>query len=185
MRGCRKLTIDYAISAVKVAQRRSSSAECPESQWRRPNSRSRWSPCSRTIYAYLLHDRASGATAIVDPSEAEPMLKAAAARGWTITHVLDTHHHNDHCGGNLGIKKATGAKVVGPAYDRERIPGIDVAVDEQIRLRLRRASCGRAVHSRPYPGTYRVPLRRIPRPCSAATPCSRSVAAGCSRARPM
>jgi hydroxyacylglutathione hydrolase len=82
-------------------------------------------------YAYLIHDNASGATAILDPSEAEPGLQAAAARGWTITHVLDTHHHNDHCGGNLGIKQATGAKVVGPAYDRDRIPGIDIAVDEE------------------------------------------------------
>jgi hydroxyacylglutathione hydrolase len=88
-------------------------------------------PMLKDNYAYLLHDRASGATAILDPSEAEPGLKAAAARGWTITHVLDTHHHNDHCGGNLGIKKKAGAKVVGPAYDRERIPGIDLAVDEQ------------------------------------------------------
>ena len=88
-------------------------------------------PMLKDNYAYLLHDRASGATAIVDPSEAEPGMKAAKARGWTITHVLDTHHHNDHCGGNLGIKKATSAKVVGPAYDRERIPGIDIAVDEQ------------------------------------------------------
>jgi hydroxyacylglutathione hydrolase len=82
-------------------------------------------------YAYLLHDEASGATAILDPSEAQPALDAAAARGWTISHILDTHHHHDHCGGNLGIKQATGAKVVGSAYDRERIPGIDLAVDEQ------------------------------------------------------
>jgi hydroxyacylglutathione hydrolase len=88
-------------------------------------------PMLKDNYAYLIHDNASGATAILDPSEAEPGLKAAAARGWTITHVLDTHHHNDHCGGNLGIKKKTGAKVVGPAYDRERIPGLDIAVDEQ------------------------------------------------------
>ena len=88
-------------------------------------------PMLKDNYAYLIHDGPSGATAILDPSEAEPGLKAASSRGWTITHVLDTHHHNDHCGGNLGIKKATGAKVVGPAYDRERIPGIDIAVDEQ------------------------------------------------------
>ena len=82
-------------------------------------------------YAYLIHDKASGATAILDPSEAKPGLDAAAKRGWKISHVLDTHHHNDHCGGNLGIKQATGAKVVGPAYDKDRIPGIDLPVDEK------------------------------------------------------
>lgn len=88
-------------------------------------------PLLRDNYGYLLHDPATGTTGAVDPSEAQPMLDAAAARGWKISHILNTHHHNDHCGGNLGIKQATGAKVVGPAYDRDRIPGIDVAVDEK------------------------------------------------------
>ena len=88
-------------------------------------------PLLRDNYGYLLHDPATGTTGAVDPSEAQPMLDAAAARGWKITHVLNTHHHNDHCGGNLGIKQATGATIVGPAYDRARIPGIDVAVDEE------------------------------------------------------
>lgn len=87
-------------------------------------------------YAYLLHDSKSKETAIVDPSEAAPVLAAASARGWRLTHVLNTHHHPDHSGGNLGIKQATGCKVVGPAPDRERIPGIDVALDEGGRFRL-------------------------------------------------
>jgi hydroxyacylglutathione hydrolase len=88
-------------------------------------------PMLKDNYAYLIHDKTSGATAILDPSEAAPGVAAADSLGWNLTHVLDTHHHNDHCGGNLGIKKATGAKVVGPAYDRDRIPGIDIAVDEK------------------------------------------------------
>jgi hydroxyacylglutathione hydrolase len=87
-------------------------------------------------YGYLLHDPKSEETAIVDPSEATPVLEAAAARGWRLTHILNTHHHPDHSGGNLGIKQATGAKVVGPAPDRERIPGIDVALGEGERFRL-------------------------------------------------
>ena len=87
-------------------------------------------PLLKDNYGYLIHDAATGATAALDPSEAQPMLDAAAARGWRISHVLNTHHHHDHSGGNVGIKQATGAKVVGPAYDRDRIPGIDVAVDE-------------------------------------------------------
>ena len=87
-------------------------------------------------YGYLLHDPSSKETAIVDPSEAAPVLEAAAARGWKLTHILNTHHHPDHSGGNLGIKQATGAKVVGPAPDRERIPGIDVALGEGERFRL-------------------------------------------------
>ena len=81
-------------------------------------------------YVYLAHDRASGATAVVDPAVAGPVLDAAAGRGWQISHILNTHHHGDHVGGNLEIKQATGAKVIGPAYDRARIPGLDQAVDE-------------------------------------------------------
>jgi len=87
-------------------------------------------------YGYLLHDPKSGETAIVDPSEAAPVLEAAAARGWRLSYILNTHHHPDHSGGNLGIKQATGATVVGPAPDRERIPGIDQALGEGERFRL-------------------------------------------------
>jgi hydroxyacylglutathione hydrolase len=87
-------------------------------------------------YGYLLHDPVSKETAIVDPSQAEPVLAAAKARGWRLDYVLNTHHHPDHSGGNLGIKQETGCRVVGPAPDRDRIPGIDIALDEGERFRL-------------------------------------------------
>ncbi|HXM71063.1 MAG TPA: hydroxyacylglutathione hydrolase, partial [Thermoanaerobaculia bacterium] len=70
------------------------------------------------------------AVGVVDPSEAAPVEAALSARGWTLTHILNTHHHWDHTGGNPALKAATGAVVVGPKADRERIPAIDVAVDE-------------------------------------------------------
>ena len=87
-------------------------------------------PCLRDNYAYLLHCTKTGATAALDPSEAEPVLAAAAAKGWTISHVLNTHHHWDHVGGNGGIKAATGARVIGPEPDRGRIPELDETVAE-------------------------------------------------------
>ncbi len=93
-------------------------------------------PLLKDNYAYLLRDPASGATGVVDPSEAQPVLAAAAAKGWEISHVLNTHHHWDHTGGNLEIQRATGCTVVGPAPDRDRVPGIDVAVDEGEKFRL-------------------------------------------------
>lgn len=79
-------------------------------------------------YVYLAHDSASGETAVIDPAVAEPVLAAAADRGWTITQVLNTHWHPDHVGGNLAIVAATGAKVTGPSGEAARIPGIDRAV---------------------------------------------------------
>jgi hydroxyacylglutathione hydrolase len=68
--------------------------------------------------------------AVVDPSEAAPVRAALARKGWALTHILNTHHHLDHCGGNLDLKRETGATIVGPGKDADRIPGIDVGVDE-------------------------------------------------------
>jgi hydroxyacylglutathione hydrolase len=81
-------------------------------------------------YVYLAHDRASGETAVIDPAVAEPVLAAAAAKGWKITQILNTHWHPDHVGGNDAIVTATGAKVTGPKAEAERIPHIGRLVSE-------------------------------------------------------
>ena len=87
-------------------------------------------PCLRDNYAYLIRDVATDAVGIVDPSEADPVFAALDETGWELTHILNTHHHPDHTGGNEALKAKTGARVVGPAADRDRIPAIDDAVDE-------------------------------------------------------
>ena len=87
-------------------------------------------------YVYLARCRASGATAVIDPAVAAPVLAEADRLGWRITHILNTHHHGDHVGGNLEIQRATGCTIVGPKADRDRIPGIDVEVDEGDSTRL-------------------------------------------------
>jgi hydroxyacylglutathione hydrolase len=86
-------------------------------------------PCLSDNYAYLV--KSGDFCAVVDPSEAAPVRAALKARGWRLTHILNTHHHPDHCGGNLELKAETGAKVVGPGKDAARIPGIDVGVTEE------------------------------------------------------
>ncbi len=87
-------------------------------------------------YIWLAHDPASGATAVVDPAVADAPIQRAAELGWRITHILNTHHHGDHVGGNLEIKAATGCTIVGPRADAARIPGIDVQVGDGDRYRL-------------------------------------------------
>ncbi|MBN2751111.1 MAG: hydroxyacylglutathione hydrolase, partial [Rhodospirillaceae bacterium] len=72
----------------------------------------------------------TGATAVVDPSEAEPVLAAAEAQGWTITTILITHHHADHIGGISAIRAATHCQVIAPLADLHRIPDVDLAVSE-------------------------------------------------------
>lgn len=81
-------------------------------------------------YVWLARDTATGRTAVIDPAVAEPVLAAAAARGWTITDIFNTHWHPDHTGGNAAIKAATGAHVTGPAGEAAKIPGLDRAVAE-------------------------------------------------------
>src|SRR5690606_34441098 len=93
-------------------------------------------PALRDNYLWLAHDTATKATAVVDPAEAEPVLAALGARGWRLTHIRNTHHHSDHVGGNMALKKATGCTIVGPRADAARIPGIDVQVGEGDTYRL-------------------------------------------------
>ena len=85
-------------------------------------------PCLQDNYAYLID--AGGFCAVVDPSEPEPVVAALKREGLTLTHILNTHHHSDHTGGNRALKTAFGAQVVGPAGDAGRIPGIDIGVRE-------------------------------------------------------
>lgn len=87
-------------------------------------------------YVYLLHCPQTDACAVVDPAVGPPVLDAATAKGWRLTHILNTHHHADHTGANLALKTATGCTIVGPAADAARIPGIDVALADGQRYAL-------------------------------------------------
>jgi hydroxyacylglutathione hydrolase len=87
-------------------------------------------------YVWLVHEPVSGETAVVDPAVAEPVLAAAAARGWRISQIWNTHWHPDHTGGNEEIKRATGCIVTAPAAEAARIPTLDRAVGEGDKVRL-------------------------------------------------
>lgn len=87
-------------------------------------------PALSDNYIWLAHDDASGQTIVVDPAQAEPVLAAAAARGWIIDAIWNTHWHPDHTGGNAAIKEATGCTVIAPAAEAARIPTADRLVAE-------------------------------------------------------
>jgi len=86
-------------------------------------------PVLNDNYVWLVHEPTSGATMVVDPAVAAPVLAEAAARGWKITDIWNTHWHPDHTGGNAEIKAATGCMITGPAAEAERIPTLDVLVN--------------------------------------------------------
>lgn len=84
-------------------------------------------------YVWLIHNPETGETAAVDPSVAEPVLDAVAARGWTLKQVLNTHWHPDHTGGNQGIRAATGSPITAPA-EAQRVSEVDRLVAEGDRV---------------------------------------------------
>lgn len=91
-------------------------------------------PVLNDNYVHLLHDPASGATACIDPAVAGPVIQAAKARGWTISHILITHPHGDHTDGVADIVAAFGAEVYGSKADQAIIPqcGHGVAQGDRI-----------------------------------------------------
>ena len=95
-------------------------------------------PAFADNYLWLVHDPDSGETAVVDPGDPAPVLAEAERRGWTIDKILNTHWHPDHTGGNLAIREATGATIIGPAGENGRVPGLDVALAEGDRISLGR-----------------------------------------------
>jgi hydroxyacylglutathione hydrolase len=87
-------------------------------------------PVLNDNFIYVIHDNQSGDTAVIDPALADPVLNLLKEKGWTLTHIWNTHHHFDHVGANLELKEATDCTIVGAAIDQARIPGIDVRVNE-------------------------------------------------------
>jgi len=87
-------------------------------------------PLLRDNYGYLLVCDKTNQAAIVDPSEAEPVLRKVEEEKIDLRAILNTHHHRDHTGGNAGILAARRVDVYGHKSDRDRIPGLTRDVDE-------------------------------------------------------
>lgn len=98
-------------------------------------------PCLNDNYAFLLHDAATGATALIDAPEPAPILAALATEGWQLTDILLTHHHDDHIAATQALVAATGAKVWGAAKDASRLPPLDHALQEGDHITI----CGETV----------------------------------------
>ncbi|WP_296422962.1 hydroxyacylglutathione hydrolase [Yoonia sp.] len=83
-------------------------------------------PCLSDNYAFLVHNDATGQTALIDAPEAQPIKDALHARGWTLTDILITHHHGDHIDAVAALRD--GARVIGAAVDAHRLPPLDLEV---------------------------------------------------------
>lgn len=87
-------------------------------------------PCLTDNYAWLVHEPEANVTAVVDTPEVPAILKALDQTGWKLTHILNTHWHPDHAGGNEELKAKTGCQIIGPRAEAARIPAIERQVGD-------------------------------------------------------
>ncbi len=87
-----------------------------------------WTGNAYRNFNYLIACPETGDALAIDPLDFRKCLAAADDRGWTISQVLNTHEHGDHTGGNKGMVKATGAKIIAHKNAKNRIPNVDRGV---------------------------------------------------------
>lgn len=82
-------------------------------------------------YIFVLVDPERREAAVVDPAEAEPVLRCLESLGATLTAIFNTHHHGDHVGGNAALlRHFPNATVYAGREDKGRIPGQTVFLQE-------------------------------------------------------
>jgi hydroxyacylglutathione hydrolase len=87
-------------------------------------------PCLSDNFGVLIRDADAGVTASIDAPDATAVARELKEKGWTLTHILTTHHHLDHTAGNAALKTETGCTIIGPRNEAAKIPGIDRQVGE-------------------------------------------------------
>ena len=93
-------------------------------------------PILKDNYAWLLRESSTGATAIVDPADSEPVIEALEKAGGRLDLILLTHHHADHVAGVDEVRARFHCPVTGAAADQYRLPKLDEAVREGDTVRL-------------------------------------------------
>ena len=86
--------------------------------------------CLQDNYSYLVIDETNLSGCIIDPGEAKPIIDFVENNNINLRYILNTHHHFDHVGGNVDLKKRYKAKIIGFKGDKDRIPEIDILVDD-------------------------------------------------------
>ena len=92
-------------------------------------------PCLSDNYSYLIHEKKSNIVSIVDPSEFKAC-DEVICKYKKLDFILNTHHHADHVGANLELKKKYNSKILGSKSDRDRIPGIDIFLEENQKQKI-------------------------------------------------
>ncbi len=97
-------------------------------------------PCLNDNYSWLVHEPEANVTAVVDTPEVAPILRALDETGWKLTHILNTHWHPDHAGGNEELKAKTGCQIIGPRGEARKIPSLERQVGDGDEVKLGNAT---------------------------------------------
>ena len=87
-------------------------------------------PNTMDNYAYLLTDTQTEESAIIDASEAEPIIRVCEQKNIQPKYILVTHHHEDHTNGNLSLKKKYNLQIAVPKSESSLIDGADILLSE-------------------------------------------------------
>ena len=93
-------------------------------------------PCLTDNYSYLLHEKKTNIVSIIDPSDFNACNHVIEKKYKKLDYILNTHHHFDHVGGNIELKKKYKSKILGFEKDKDRIPGIDVTLKDNQSIKI-------------------------------------------------
>ncbi len=86
--------------------------------------------CLKDNFSYLIIDEIKQIACVIDPSEAKPIINYLENNKLNLKYILNTHHHYDHVGGNIELKKKYNSNIIGFTGDKDRIPEVDILVND-------------------------------------------------------
>lgn len=86
-------------------------------------------PCRQDNYAYLIHNKETSQTALIDAPEAEPIQNELDRNGWQLNDILITHKHFDHVEGVAKLYNDR-IRLIAPEETKSALPQIDIIAEE-------------------------------------------------------
>lgn len=79
-------------------------------------------------YAYIVTTNQT--TILIDAAESSPIITKLEQLNLKPSHILITHHHFDHVGGNTVLKQKYKLKIIAPEKEFSLVPEADIAASE-------------------------------------------------------
>ncbi len=81
-------------------------------------------------YSYIFIEKKKKLVGCIDPAISDDVINFLENRGLGLDFILNTHHHLDHIGGNIELKKKYKCEILGNLNDQNRIPGFTVGLKD-------------------------------------------------------